>query len=662
MRTLLIVLSLVFSIRSEAQVQRYEKNLVRALLMELTQKPPSRVEVIGEFDSPAKKAFVDFYLTNVHPKLVELENLSLRYYAFMLITDSGSYENDEELAKLTADLSALSSEWAKWSVDSEWTNTLREWARLAEGLDGQLVRDARRMARNRDLTVFPEDMKEQVAMVDRLGNEMDLARARAPSAARQKEFRQKLQTLRREFKDGLISFDEAFKRTNELVSTAGPHFIGYEAVQATGDNLNRAAILRSELAKKRGFPTWAAYKLEANGQGYTEAFRGVENQERILVELMTGLKPMLESFIDHSLKRLGLSERKDEIRLEHVALLIPPALGQLQVYFPPEKITDIWEEVLIESGFNPQTLRQIIVDDQYRANKNATSAYMAPVQTPETGVTRIDARTLDYIIEPKDSPAYKPGLIYILQNYSGGVGDLTTNFHEGGHALEALLNFHHEMTDVSNGYIEVPSMSAERIASDPLVLWHKLIPVDGEPRPTLESIQEKVKNDELADVFTMAHMVSSSLYDLRLWNYDYSAPGAKTYMERVKELSAEIERQAGFPPSVESSVPTYYTYVATPHYTSGEVRNIGYVYAEIASRMIAKHFLDRLEQLTGRRTFYNQPLLAKLLTEELYEAGRKDPFPVNIEKITGKKFDPRAVIRELNDLMMAMDCEERLRH
>ena len=142
-------------------------------------------------------------------------------------------------------------------------------------------------------------------------------------------------------------------------------------------------------------------------------------------------------------------------------------------------------------------------------------------------------------------------------------------------------------------------------------------------------------------------MAQTALFDTELWAYDYSQPQAQTFLERIEQLTKETDLLGKQFPDVETATPLFYHNVSTTHYTSGNVRQIGYVYAEIASIMMAEHFSNRLETLTGRRSWHKQPLLAGLFEKELYSEGWKLPFPKNIEKITGRPYDVNQVVAEL---------------
>lgn len=659
-----ITLSLAASLTAHAQVQRYDREKVKAQLEALKTIPPTSVTLTGSFSDPQKRKFVQFYLDKVNPKLEEQSALYMRDYSSMLMLDTGTYVTGDK-EKDAAAMQALIAEQeecnrigAQWSVDKEWTATIAEFAKLAEGLTGELPDFARRMHKNRQLSMFPESAQPLLEEVANLSVAYQVALKEVPAAQKTRDYLTRSMEIRRRFKAGEVSFEATVKSINELVMNGGFNHVGYEAVQKTGENLNRSAVIRTQLAKIKGFNTWAEYQLEASGQGYEVDYRSPTKQREFLTKLLRGVAPLYKKYVTRRMKEMNLEHFASSLRQEYMGLFFPPSLSQLQLHFPASQITNMWEQVMLESGFSPDVLKQIIVDDQYREGKNATMAYMAPVLAPYTENAVIDTDTLDFIHEPKGSPAYKPGFIYIMQNYSGGPGDLDTNYHEGGHALEALLKHKTIGTDEGYGYVEVPSMSMEHIGRDPQVLWHKMNTVDGK-RPSMQEIETLVSNHHKAEIANIVHMVTSALYDLNIWDYDYTKEGAKTYMEQVEILTTGIAEQADLPPFLDTPIPRFYHHVSTTHYTSGNVRNIGYTYAEIASRMMARYMLNELEKLSGRRTFHAQPQLAKLFTERFFEQGWKKPFPANIEAITGEKFDPEVLVKEMAE-HLGVECERTL--
>jgi len=657
MKRLLFALVMLVSVAVEAQVQRYDLPVVREKLLAIKDGLPAQLLTVRGEPTAQTREFVEHYKNVIHPKMENMLRLYQRRSALSVLTDTGSFISEAEHKQWKKEYNELTELISATMVDPVWAADVVRWGQLAEGLSGELAQYARSFAKELELEHFPEEMRGLLTEVDLLHQEYKAAIIQAPSAAGLRQFNTRAVEIPRQFKTGEITFSEARDQLNELFATVGNRYVGYEAAQAKGDALNRMAVLRTQLAQSKGFRTWAEYQLEASGQGYTPEYRGTVNQREFLHKWIALLKPIQKKYIDQRLREMGLEDQRDSLRRQHLSLLTLPDLSLLQPYFPADKLTDIWEETMLESGFSREVLQQIVVDDKIREGKNPTMAYMAGVLTPESEERVLDARTLNF-----DQPArWRQGLMYIMQSYRGaGVRDLRTAFHEGmGHALEYLLKEKEELTGEGYGYVEVPSMTAEYFLRDVEYLFAKAIPVNG-VKPSVEQIQEWVLNSEKTAAVDLINYGVSALLDLDLWDYDYTQPGALNYLQRLEQVTADIDARAGSLPSVQSHVPHFYGHISTTHFTSGNVRNIGYSYAYIGSRLMSQFISEELKRQTGRASWYQQPGLAELISEKFYKVGWRLPFPLNIEKITGRQFDMEKVLGELTRILSA-DCQGSLR-
>lgn len=646
------------SFQSLAQVQKYDEKTRDKLLFLKNNPPPVRIVLKGEFKSEQEKLFVEFYLQKIVPQDEKSRAMFFQAVALKLLMDSGSQNSDVEMKAWEKEYLHVSSQFNELAVNEQWTATLKLWAKLAEGLSGQLADDARRQWRERELSVFPVEMKATMDQIDTFQLEHDNATNAAESANKLSEVYPELVAAGLEFREGKISFEAATARINAAYQKGGYHFVGHEAAQAAGESLNKMAILRTKLAQSKGKKTWSEYVLTITGDGYTEKYRGLEKQRDLLVQVIAMVRPVLQQMYTNRMQVLGL--KPEQLRNQYLGLLRPKGLQQLTPYFPADKITQTWEETMIESGFSPEVLSQILVDDSVtREKKNKTIAYLMPWFGPYTEVEELDLATLKFDEEPLHSDKWRKGLVYILQSYKvGGLSEYGTAFHEGGHALEKVTKMKTIATDEAYGYVETPSMTMERFLKDPEFIFQKAFEADGK-KPTREEIAEMLSGEKMLDVVQFMHLMTSSLFDLDLWNYDYTKPKAQTFLERVKFLEEKIEKYAGSDyGNVPSPVPFYYSQVATSHFTSGDVRNIGYLFAEAASTLMANFLSDSLEKETGRRTWYQQPGLAKILVDKFYSQGWKTTFPENIEGITGRNYDPVSIIAQ--SLQEALDCQTRL--
>jgi hypothetical protein len=635
---------LLVSVPAAAQVQRYERETVRAKLLAVRDGLPAQnLRVQGTPAGPREAAFAEFYASVIHPKMDASLRLYQRRSALNILIDTGSYLNEDEHKEWKKEFAALTEKISAMKVDPVYNGEIARWGKMAEGLSGELAGYARHYARENELEHFPEDMRPVLTEVDLLHQEFKAAITAAPAARKVSEWMTRSTEIPRLYKSGRLTFAEARDQLTELNRRVGGRYVGFEAAQAKGEALNKMAVLRTRLAQSKGFRTWAEYQLEASGQGYEPAYRGAVNQRAFLHAWIEQMRPVVQAFVAKRLRDLGVEA--SSLRRQHLSLLSLPDLSLAQEYFPAGRLTGIWEEVMLESGFKPETLAQIVVDDQERKGlKNPTMAYMAGVVTPEEETRVLDAGALDFV----NGGAVRPGLMYIMQTYRGaGLGDLRTAFHEGmGHALEYLLKEKEEFTSEGYGYVEVPSMTAEYFLRDAEMLHAKAAEIAGH-KPSVEEFRAWIRNHEKNQSLNLLARAGSALYDLDLWDYDYTAPGAKNYIQRAEEVFADVEARTGQPPMVEASVPAFYANMSTTHFTSGNVRNIGYSYATLGSEMMAQYISRELKARTGRAGWHQQPGLADLIAGTWYRVAWKTPFPKNIELITGEKFDMKKILEGL---------------
>jgi hypothetical protein len=516
---------LALSAYAAAQVQSYQPDQARAKVQAaLNQTLFESVKIDGKVTDPRAEAFLIHFQNSIVPLLNRFTKIDNQQSGFGVLIDSATYKNEAEKADLNKKLEQAGTDLSAYLVDDNVTLEFAKSAELASDLKGDLPNFSRHQARERDLNAFPKSAKASLEEIQRLEARVQAALNEVPASANLEKLLQGLMSLRQKFARGEITLAKAMADSDSLLVESGDHRIGFQMVEKVGaETLNRLAILRCQLAKAKGFSNWAQYKLESSGQGYDPDFRGSRNQRAFLKSYLKKLaaeqrQQIKERLIE--LKSVGV-----KLSAHHQGFLNRPDLSLLQPYFLDP--TSVWQKTMLESGFKAATLKQILMDDQPRPGKYGGGAYILPLLSPSAGILRIDATTLDIV--PMTST--KPGLVYVSQNYSNaGVRDLKTVFHEGMHALNFLLAGQVLPTSETYGYLETPSTTAEHFTRDADFLFNNLKGAGELPsRPEVETlVANQIKNDSI-NRYTNAE---NALFDLELWDYDYTAPKAQKFGKR----------------------------------------------------------------------------------------------------------------------------------
>ncbi len=335
---------MMIAIPVEAQVQRYDRETVRTQLLKIVDGIPAQtIRVEGQPSGEREAKFIEHYVNKVQPAMAKLLSLHQQWSALNVLIDTGTFNDEEEKKLWRGQFAEISNQLSKITVDPVYNSDIKIWGELAEGLTGELASYARRFAKENELSRFSEDMEPVLNEIEVLLQDYKQAIIASPAAARISEFQKLTVEIPRLFKFGEISLDEAMKRITEISRQAGGRFVGFEAAQARGDALNRMAILRTKLAQSKNYRTWAEYQLEATGQGYSPEYRGVAKQKEFLRNWIDQLQPVVTRFIDRRIRELKIDPR--EFRRQHLSLLTLPDLMLAQTYFPPEKLTDIWNKL-----------------------------------------------------------------------------------------------------------------------------------------------------------------------------------------------------------------------------------------------------------------------------------------------------------------------------
>tara|TARA_B100001248_G_scaffold262455_1_gene258544 strand:- start:4677 stop:6677 length:2001 start_codon:yes stop_codon:yes gene_type:complete len=595
-------------------------------------------------EGSAEEKFLNFYKEKIFPVHQNFRRVGATYSVYHQMIDAGFYESKEQREEWTQKKDEAYNEYISYMTNPQWEADQLKWGDLAEGLSGELAAVARKNKKSLKFEQFSEDMKPLLQEEQTLDNKVDENANESPKKTVFQQNGAKQSQILADYFDGKVSYEEA-TQIYEKLALDGYMSYGRDVFEKSQAELDRIAQIRSELAHSKGFKTYAEMKIAAQSLSHTEEFQSKEKLLQFLTDILNDTQPLADRYYQVMARKKG--KNLSEVKPFESSFLGLPAFLLMKPYFQKENFTSLWRQTMMESGFPKKVLDQIIVDGFPREKKNS-HAYMNPVLVPYPKILKINGTTL--AAEKLSEKSWSSALIYILQNYDDdGLGDLRTAFHEGGHGLD----FSYQRDDLgyssAYGYAETHSTTMESFIVDKEFLMAHGQTREGKSIPE-DVVDTFIDRSSIGDFLSLRSNVESAIFDILLWDYDYSK-GGKTFSQRALELAREMRRkyspfqwpeeytQKGFEPG--------HSYFITGHFRSGSVRYFGYVLAEVSAAIMTDSLLDQLEEKTGRRTLYKQPGLAKLLSDGIYKQGFKVPFPKSVEKFAGVKFSPKSFTENL---------------
>ena len=146
---------LLGGLTANAQVQRYEKEKVRQLLFELEKNPPTTHMIVqGQPSTEQGERLIEYYSQVIEPLFENINDIVFDYRTKSLLIDSGSYNDEGEYKLFQAEFQKAAQAYNEFSVSPQVTAHLTEFARLAEGLSGEMPYLARKIALDRQVESF----------------------------------------------------------------------------------------------------------------------------------------------------------------------------------------------------------------------------------------------------------------------------------------------------------------------------------------------------------------------------------------------------------------------------------------------------------------------------------------------------------------------------
>ncbi len=655
MKKILLLLSLAFTISSSSSMANSPQdelppslNLdeLRSQLLRTAESSRFQEFVVSPSATPnsVQDKLLKYYRDHIMPVLERFEDMGSKYSALNQLIEAGLYRSPEENLEWEEKFKAVLAEYTKLETDANWQKVQLEFGRLAAGLDGNFAALARRMAEKVEISAFPPEMSRLYEEAEELSHEISKVAKESPKLKDMQKLQPESSKLVMAFHSGEVSLSEASKRLEEIRQQGSLAF-GQDVAETAREKLNRRAIVLTQLAKSKGQKNWADYQLADQAREHASGLGEKANLVRFLEGILSETDQVVREFREVRAQRLA-GRNYQSLSEGERTFISEPAFLLLRSYFPKEDIVSIWKETMLESGFEPILLNSITVDAYPRASKQ-THAYMRPIQMRRLQTLTVDGQTLQTHVPDFKSPEWHHSHTHIHQKLTDdGLGNLSTMFHEGGHGLD----FSYQMNEIdypqAYGLAETHSTTMESFTEDVEFLLARGKTRTGEALPK-EVLETYLSRRAYGDLAGLRYNVTSALYDIDLWDYEYTE-NSMSFVDRALMLTEKWNtREAGVASSRTEGIREGYSHFVTGHFYSGSVRYFGYVLAEVAATIVTQRTLDLLETQTGRRSLYKQPALAGILTEGLYKRGFVELFPIGIEQFAQKKFAPEAFTGEL---------------
>ncbi len=639
---------------TEPATEAYPREKERAAIMaaiDSLQEQKLQINNLAQADERTQN-FLKIFRTEYWPLAVRLGAMNERESLLYVANDRALYRDEAEKRAWNNEMLAISDESSKISTSESYRDLIRRLGEAAQGLTGDLADLAQRMYRNQQRAGFDAAQLPTLNRLNKIMNDVKQISNDSPISKHLAANERASDAIEKKFRAGEMSFTEASEALEALRST-GHAAHGQHVAETARELLAEAAILRTELARAKGYKNWAEFQVANNAEHYADGYRTASERITFLRDLLASTQDTHRAFYEQRIRETpgvpdALRADLTQLRVSQAGLFSLPTDSLVLEYFPVEKVESFWRETMRESGFTETALSRITLDSYPREGKQ-THAYMMPARQHQPYTITINAPTLNVPIPRQVPGAWMPADIYIVQNMrSDGPGAYSTAFHEGGHGLD----YSHRQDVLGRGqdssYAETHSMTMENFLQDRQFLLAKARTRDGKAISP-ELVDQYIANSKLNGLTSLRGQSLNSLYDLELWNHAYER-GGEDFVTRALRLNSELSGQYMFANSgrIIAGVNSLYSRFSTGHFYGGLVRYIGYVYAEMAAQMSYERLLDILEAKTGRRTLLNQPDMAKLLIEGYYKRGFAQEFPLATEAFTQKKFDARETAKVIN--------------
>ena len=601
---------------------------------------PQVVILNGDGATDANLRLLEFFRTQYHPFSQRLLEISTEYRVYHLLVSRALYESEAEKKEWMEKTTAANNLYDSLQSSAEYKTMIKKFGNLAANLDGDLAEMAKKEARELDLISFNEKELALSNKINELALKVQTEMHGLPSANDLAKTIQQNNQIDQQFHDNQIDFKTAWQQKEALMAKG---YLGHsnQVAKVFRDQLNEIAILRTQLAQSKGFKTWAQYVFAMGVDEYAPGLKTVKEKKQLLQQTLQQLYRPLAQALQKYYSLMSGEKSLENFRLSQVSLVLPPGAIKIRDYFPKGKLVQIWRQTMLESGFADEDLDRVLLDI-YPRDRKEKGAYMAPITTTRPQEWVLDARTLALV---RGNLVNIKAQTAIVQNFNdNGLVSLSTMFHEGGHHLHYTNELPHLVSYPAYGFVETHSMFMERFLADREFLLANGLTEQG-VKITPEQVDLYLQNKGLRDLVNAHGNIISSLYDIEIWDRPFTTT-SMGFVEYCITTSRKISQQYDpLPRKVPAGLNPFASNFASSHFISGSVRYMGYFLADFAALKVRERVLDIFQQQTGRRSLFQQPQLAKLLIEGLYQDGTTLPFPRNIERFTQSKYRAADYVR-----------------
>ena len=411
--------------------------------------------------------------------------------------------------------------------------------------------------------------------------------------------------------------------------------------------LTKLVALRSEIARRLGYATWADYQVETRmaKTGATavkfeeELTLGLQPKFAAEMETLRGLKAKHTGKADATIEALDVGFYTNKLLKEKYAV----DTEALRVYFPYQATLDgmfatyqkifglKFSEVQAPYVWAPGVQLYVVQDAATGAPMGAFYLDMFPREgkfnhfacfPQKTGGVMADGRyDLPVAALLCNFPAPSADKPSLLKH-----SDVVTLFHEFGHVMHGMLSRSQFVAlggfNVPQDFVEAPSQMLENWVWDKAVLDTFAADYrDASKKIPAETIAALVAARQATEGYATRRQLSLGLLDLAMHN----APAADAQHMDVVAVTNAVLKRVGIAPPPDTAFVAYFGHMAG--YDAGYY---GYLWAKVMAIDMASIFKSApggfLDEKVGRR-----------LRDEVYAVGHTRDVAESVEKFLGRK-------------------------